>query len=231
MEIENQKEYRIDNIPVRINGTIKKVLDMYYDLKIPRTEMLEDYYAVLKYRDRLAESLNPWKHYRKDIKKESVERGMMASETAFELGAMTLQKQKPTDVIRSAFYKTRNDSGVECDFLLKQYMELTAMDQDALIINPSPDMILRFEEARTGKGRNYYVVPDKIVAGLYQMQFPRACFKSVTERDGFQKSFSTILLVSRDYDIKKMDDLLGWLECCERSVLAEVPNAYFDNTI
>ncbi len=27
-----------------------------------------------------------------------------------------------------------------------------------------------------------------------------------------------------------MDDLLGWLECCERSVLAEVPNAYFDNT-
>ena len=54
MEIEKQKEYRIDNIPVRINGTIKKVLDMYYDLKIPRTEMLEDYYAVLKYRDRLA---------------------------------------------------------------------------------------------------------------------------------------------------------------------------------
>ena len=51
----------------------------------------------------------------------------------------------------------------------------------------------------------------------------------MTERDGFQKSFSTILLVSRDYDIKKMDDLLGWLECCERSVLAEMPNAYFDN--
>ena len=229
MEIEKQKEYQIDNIPVRINGTIKKVLDMYYDLKIPRTEMLEDYYAVLKYRDRLAESLNPWKHYRKNIKKESVERGMMTSETAFELGAMTLQKQKPTDVIRSAFYKTRNDSGVECDFLLKQYLELTVMDQDTLIINPSPDMILRFEEARTGKGRNYYVVPDKIVAGLYQMQFPGACFKSMTERDGFQKSFSTILLVSRDYDIKKMDDLLDWLECCERSVLAEVPNAYFDN--
>ena len=43
MEIEKQKEYRIDNIPVRINGIIKKVLDMYYDLKIPRTEMLEDY--------------------------------------------------------------------------------------------------------------------------------------------------------------------------------------------
>ena len=71
MGMEKQKEYQIANIPVRINGTIKKVLDMYYDLKIPRTEMLEDYYAVLKYRDRLVESLNPWKHYRKDIKKES----------------------------------------------------------------------------------------------------------------------------------------------------------------
>ena len=69
--MERQKEYQIDNIPVRINGTIKKVLDMYYDLKIPRAEMLEDYYAVLKYRDRLVESLTPWKHYRKDIQKVS----------------------------------------------------------------------------------------------------------------------------------------------------------------
>ena len=148
------REINFKEIPVRMNKTIKDVLEIYSRLQVPRQALMEDYLAVIttKYID---EAHNPWMYYHKGVRKQNVEQGVSLLETAFIEGAMKLTKQKPSDVIRSAFYTTRNDSALECGYLLDEYETMLSENEEALIINPSPDMILQFEERRQNKGKNY----------------------------------------------------------------------------
>ncbi len=220
------REINFKEIPVRMNKTIKDVLEIYSRLQVPRQALMEDYLAVIttKYID---EAHNPWLYYHKGVRKQNVEQGVSLLETAFIEGAMKLTKQKPTDVIRAAFYTTRNDSALECGYLLDEYETMLSENEEALIINPSPDMILQFEERRQNKGKNYYVVTDRTIARLYSEEFSKAVFW--TFDDVISKKFKVALVVNRDCPIEETAGLMRWLSCCTEKMLAEVPNAYLDN--
>lgn len=226
--MDTKRKYIISEYPIRVNGTISEVLKLYNNLKIPRIVMLEDYYRVLRYRDSLTKAVNPWEYFHKNINKDKVERGMFASETAFELAAMKLMKQKPTNLISAAFFTHRNEFGFECDYLLKTYEKLLNMGEDALIVNPSPEMIVQFEDSRKGSvGKNYYMVNDETIARLYKMQFPDAVFGVISKIEDNRKMFDSILIVHRDY--KDVGHLVQWISCCKMNVIAELPNSFFDN--
>lgn len=222
-----KKEIVIENSPIKTNGTVKKVLDIYKQMNVKRLVLMRDYLAVLKYKDPLVNADNPWLYYRNGILNDNIEHGMSSNEMAFELGAIKLLNTKPTDVINSAFYKNRNESGFE-GYLLEQYIEKLNDDEDSLIINPSPYMILSFEERRKGNGKNVYVVTDDTIAGLYSVQFTKSVFYSF-ESDEIDYSASKGLLVVRDQKPENLHKLLDWVKDCD-VVIAELPNNYFDNS-
>ena len=217
-------EIEIDKIPVKVNGTIQEVLTTYRKMFIPNTVLMRDYYAVLKYRDQLSLAVNPWQHYHQDIMHTKVEKGMTAMETAFEFGAMKLVKQKPTDVISAAFFTVRNEFGLEKVFL-DFYLQKLSTGEDALIVNPSPYVVAEFEKRREGVGRNYYVVSDSTIAGLYGIQYPKASFLAYD--DVIENRFDYILIINRDS--KETSQIMKWGELCNDSIFAELPRSYIEN--
>lgn len=225
-EIIDNKGIELKEIPVRVNKTIKEVLEIYSKFHIPRQALLEDYLAVIT-TNHLEKAHNPWMYYHKGINKQNMEQGVSTLESAFIVGAMKLSKQKPTDVIRAAFYSARNDSALECGYLLNEYLLALSEQDNALIVNPSPDMILCFEEKRVGAGSNYYVVADDTIAKLYREQFPESIFFSLNEE--IEQEFKSILVVNRDYSIEETVKLMRWVKCSRESVIAELPNSYLDN--
>lgn len=225
-EIIRNKDIELKEIPVRANKTIKEVLEIYSKFQVPRQALLEDFLAVIT-TDNLEKAHNPWMYYHKRIKKQNMEQGVSKLESAFIVGAMKLSKQMPTDVIRAAFYTTRNDSALECGYLLSEYLKMLSDKDDAIIVNPSPDMILCFEEKRVGDGNNYYVVTDDTIAKLYGEQFPKSTFYPLDEE--IEQEFRSILLVNRDYSIEETVKLMRWVKCSRESVIAELPNSYLDN--
>lgn len=221
-----KKEIDFIDIPVQVNKTIKDVLGIYSSLHVSRNALLDNYLGVITTKN-IESAYNPWLYLYKGIKKLDIEHGESDLEKAFNEAALKLKRQKPTDVIRAAFYKKRNDSALECGYLLSEYMMMLSEDEDALIINPSPDMILQFEEGRLGKGINYYVVTDTTIAKIYSTQFARAKFYAFNDR--ISKMFQAVLIVNRDTPIEETDMLMRWLICAKERVLAQIPNAYLDN--
>lgn len=215
------KEYPLTTIPVKINKSIKNVLDEYEKLQIPRKVLMKDYLAI---RGNLyvQKAYNPWAYKYKGIEKQEVECGVSVAESGFNITAVELRKQKPTDVIKAAFYKNRNDSAFECGFLLEEFM--CELNGDSIIVNPSPDMIIKFEECKRG---NCYAIIDPIIAELYKIQFPEAKFYYVEENP--KKIFKRMLIVNRDYPVEKTEVLMKWIYWCEGQVLALLPNTYVDH--
>lgn len=188
------------DIPVQVNKTIKDALEIYSRLHVSRNALMDNYLGVIT-TNNLEKAYNPWLYLYKGVRKQHVEQGVSVSETAFIQAAMKLKGQKPTDVIRAAFYTKRNDSALECGYLLDEYVKMVLEDEDALIINPSPDMVLQFEERRLGKGINYYVVTDATIAKIYSTQFARAKFFAFDDR--ISKMFQAALVVNRDCPIEE----------------------------
>ncbi len=216
------KEYDLVTIPVRVNKTIQEVLNMYIQFRVPFKVLMNDYLAVIS-KSKTQEAFNPWLYHYKGIEHQEIESGISVHEKAFDFGAMKLIKQKPTDVIKAAFYKRRNDSGFECGFLLDEFWG-NLNDESVLVVNPSPDMILKCEEKRNG---NCYAVIDSTIAALYKIQFPKAIFFCIEEIP--DRYFDRILIVNRDYPIKQTEMVMKWIQCCQGHVLAMLPNAYVDN--
>lgn len=212
------KEYNLNTIPVRINKTIQEVLNMYIQFKVPFKVLMNDYLAIIS-NSKTQEAFNPWAYHYKGIEHQEIESGLAIHETAFDFCAMKLIKQKPTDVIKAAFYKKRNDSAFECGFLLDEFFE-NLNDESVLVVNPSPDMILRSEEQRNG---NYYAVTDSTIAELYRIQFPEATFYCMEEIP--DRYFGRILIVNRDYPIEQTEMVMKWIKCCQGHVVALLPNA------
>lgn len=215
-------EYQLVTIPVKVNKVIKEVLDEYDKFRLPRKLLMKDYLAIIG-DPNVQEAFNPWSYKCKGIEKLEIESGLSKAETAFNFSAMKLVNQKPTDVIKAAFYKKRNDSAFECGFLLDEFArELDG--KTSIIVNPSPDMILNFEERRAG---NSYVIVDQTIGELYKIQFPKANFYCI--KDEPMKSFERMLVVNRDYPINETEVLLKWIQWCDGKVMALLPNAYLDN--
>ncbi len=169
----------IDRYPIKINGKIKAVLDLYAKLKVPAKALLTDFLAVKSKGNELADAENPWEYYYKEIEGREVESGVSVEESAFRFGAMELRKQKPTDVINAAFYsnKQRNDTDFEMSYVIPIFVKMLNGIDKALIVNPTPDIICYIEGLNPECQMSYCVVDD-VVTGLYKIQFPMSEFYS-----------------------------------------------------
>ncbi len=223
------KKIELKQIPVKTNGTIKAAIETYRKLNIPMRKLLTDYLIVLSNHSELREALNPWRDYHIGKVRGRIETGVSVEETALEFAAMNLKKQLPTDVIRSAYYaaKDRNDSGLECGFLLPEFLETVDFEEAIMVVNPSPDMLIAVEECRKGCS-NYYVVTDKTVADLYKNQFPESYFFAVDEISE-EITVDRMLIVNRDFPVERTSELVKWVEKCEKRVYAYIPHSYLEN--
>ena len=226
ISLGHPKTYPIKSVPVRISGTMKKALYQYQRFHIPKQVLLRDYLAVVNYKDHLQIAENPWLYYHKGILREDVEAGMSAMETAFEFGAMELRKTKPTDVIRAVFYSTRNDSGVELSYIYPLIESKLTSEAMAVIVNPSPDFILKVEESRDTRFICAYVLRDETLAKLYSIEFPNVKFYSMDEMPF--EHYDYALYFNRDASNEEEQKFRKWFLKASSGILM-YPNKFIDN--
>lgn len=221
----------IETRSIKVNGSIKKVIDKYKKFFIPMSAFLSDYYAVKSYEDYLSTANNPMLYYYKGIKGHEVEGGTTNDETAFRFALTTLKDQNPTDVINAAFYKNnkRNDIDFEIGYLLPIFFNLVKPNENILVVNPSPDIISEIEN-REYEGKHYYAVVDDTLAGLYSIQFPKAGFATFEDISDLG-NIDIVLITNRDQKIEKAQTILKCLDVCSEDarILGLIPNAWLDN--
>lgn len=221
-------------ISVKTNGTIKESIDAYRKKHTPMSVFLTDYLAVKSKGNHLVKADNPWAYYYKGIEGHEIESGVSTDETLFRFAAMKLKDELPTDVISAAFYanQSRNDSDFEIGYLLPLFIENVTENDNALIINPTPEMILSFEKSNCACKKKNYAVTDETVAKLYQIQFPESSFLTFDELSTL-KELDTVLFVNRDQDVLQSHKLLGFLSGCgaDTKIIGLLPNVWFDNPV
>lgn len=151
----------------------------------------------------------------------------------FNFVAFKLKNEKATDVIRSAFYaNARNDSAFECSFLFDQFMVCITEKSHVLIVNPSPDFLLKcLSDACLSRALElHFTVPDETVAACYNGQFSCKSFLAYNKMSKL-KGLDRILIMSRDQPVTKLQGLLCVLTACNDSalILAILPNAAFES--
>lgn len=223
------KRVKLQSKPVKTNGTIASAIESYRKLNLPMRKLLTDYLIVLSKYSELKAALNPWRDYHIGKVRGRIETGVSVEETALEFAAMNLKKQLPTDVIRSAYYsaKDRNDSGIECSFLVPKFLESVDSEKEILVVNPSPDMLIMVEEGRKGC-KNYYIVTDRTIADLYKHQFAESTFFAIDEiREEIVAD--EMLIINRDFPVERTAELMRWIEKCVGKVYAFIPHSFLEN--
>ena len=224
--------YNCANIPVKTNGNISKAIASYKQYFLPMKKLLDDYCDINKNRNMLEHAFNPWK-VRADKNHSPIESGVTAEETLYNMSAFKIRNEKATDVIRSAFYSnSRNDSAFECSYLFDQFASNISQESRVLIVNPSPDFILKCMSDKHCSSLSYlyFSVPDNIVAMCYSKEFSRESFISyedISKLSGIDR----VLIMSRDHPIERLNDLLSALSVCnpDALVLAVLPSAAFES--
>lgn len=228
--MRSEKVYKIESVPVKKNGTIKKVLNLYSEMGVPYKQLITDYAIVVSNRN-IREALDPYTYYNKGILNNGMESGISKLQSVFNLGAISLSDEKPSDVIRAAFYNSsnRNDSSIEIGMIIPEFMEVSKNCRRSMIVNPSPDMILLFEKYRD-KFENYYVVKDKYIAALYTHEFTGAHFITLDDIETCPM-MDCMLIVNRDYLCSQTNMLFSWVKKCSGEIMAFIPNAFLENSV
>ena len=226
--MRNEMVYKIESIPIKKNGTIKKVLNLYREMGIPFKQLITDYAIVVSNRN-IGEALDPYLYYNKGILNNGMESGISKLQSVFNLGAVKLIDENPSDVIRAAFYDNvgRNDSAFELSMVVPEFFEMSKNCKKSMIVNPSPDMILLYESYRNEAG-NYYVVKDKYIAALYTHEFRNAHFMTFEDIETCPM-MECMLIVNRDYLCSQTDVLFSWVSKCSGEIMAFIPNSYLEN--
>ena len=224
--------YKHTSIPVKINGQIASAISAYRGKKVPMQKLLTDFSDIKKHRSQLEKGVNHWADLQKKIKKNPVESGVTIDETLFDLAAWNLKEEKASKVIRSVFYnKSRNVSAFECGFLYEIFMRSLRSDDKILIVNPSPDYILRYvSDKYFSHDKTYFAVADDTIAFLYNQEFST---QNVMPFSKIHKlvGISRVLIMSRDWPVDKMEALMSCLKTCQdfAQIYATLPNAMFDS--
>ncbi len=224
----------LNRLSVKTNGTIKESIDAYRKKHTPMAVFLTDYLAVKSKGNHLVKADNPWAYYYKGIEGHEIESGVSTDETLFRFAAMKLKDELPTDVISAAFYanKNRNDSDFEIGYLLPLFIGVVSVNDNVLIINPTPEMIRSFEESNCACKKKTYAVTDETVAKLYQIQFPESSFLPFDELSTLNK-LDAVLIMNRDQDVSQSHKLLGFLSGCtaDTKIIGLLPSVWFDNPV
>lgn len=218
---------RLKTQKIKVNKKISDAIEKYRESFIPLKNLLTDVSIVKKLN--LDEIINPWAYYHGGIERYDVESGISAGETALLFAAMGLKNEKPTNIINAAFYSnnSRNDSTFEISYLAPQFLDMVGDDERILIINPSPDLVLYFEN--NFKGEKHYAVTDDTVAMLYSSEFPESQFVSFANVDSLF-DIDAALLANRDQKTEDCNNLINCLRVCNNNarLLALVPSSWFD---
>ena len=210
-------------LSVKTNGTIKAAIETYEKLGVSPKQLLTDYNAILTNPEELDEAVNPWQshHTKKGVE---VVCGVSDMESAFDVAAMSLHKQKPIAVIKSIYYrnKNRNDSALEKVFL-ELYIDKISSKKHILVMNPSPYVVEYIEKNR---GNTNYVVIDKTMAGLYSKQYKHSTFLT-TDNLSSVKNTDVLVVLTNNVEEQMLTAMLdsigsikaGELYCILRSRL------------
>lgn len=218
---------------VKATGRVARAIKSYRKSYVPLTKLLSDVLDVKRDKRYLEKAVNPWAYVQR-VKRLPVEMGVSVEETLFEKSAFFLKDEQPTDIIRAAFYpKSRNDSALECSLLLRWFPIKISEYQHVLIVNPSPDFILQWENDAGKKACiTTYAVVDETVAALYKEEFPNRSFVPFSEVQILGK-MDYILLICRDLPIETLKILLHVLDLAKNvrsHIFAILPNALFDSS-
>ena len=200
--------YKFEPYKHKINGTIANAIGRYECNRVALRQLLSDYNDVITYPEYLEKAINPWEYLSKGIKKQSVVCGVSVVETLFNISAMSLYKQKPIDVIKSIYYKRKenNDSGLEYYFLHRYGKEFIKYKRP-LIVNPSPVMIEYFEKIGNA---GHYVVTDETLAQLYSKQYKKAAFESF-DHIGEAYDADVMILFMSNMEENQIQDMMRFI--------------------
>ncbi len=223
------KEYELKYIPIRKNGVIKKVFAIYAQQGVTYNQLISDL-TIVKANKELDKAFDPYIKYNKSVLNNGMESGVSTLQAAFNLGAVPLKNEKPTDVIRAAFYdnRVRNDSAIENGLLIPEFISSYKNCKKVLIVNPSPDMIIAYESKKMENIESYYVVNDNDLAILYSKEFKNSRFYTIDEYD-VCPVVDSMLIVSRDYKVRDCYKLFKWIIKCRGNTMMFLPNAFFEN--
>jgi len=219
-------------IEVKVNGNITKTIKTYRRFLAPMTQLLENYWDALKNRNQLKYAANPWQ-VRANMNHSPIESGLTAEGTLYNTTVFEIINEKATDVIRSAFYSiSRNDSELECSFLFEQFAENLSRESRVLIVNPSPDLILKCmsDNRFADLDKLYFSVTDICVAQCYSREIHQAIFIPHADINKLS-DIDYVLIMSRDYPANKLDDLLSAINVCKpcAQIIAVLPRQAFES--
>lgn len=205
---------------------ISDAMRLYHKLYLPMTDLLTDYYRLYLSQDMTTEKQAIKGGRRRERTTIIAEGGKTAQDTELESALRNLAQAKPTDVIRGLFYgKSRNDAALECTYLLRSFASTLDADSKALIVNPSPDMILWCRKQKIVCNHVCFLVTDEMIAELYQHEFPDMSFRALTQSGTCPTDYDRLLLVARGLDADKVLTALQLSAPCAK-LLALVPEVY-----
>lgn len=205
---------------------ISNAMRLYHSLYIPMTDLLTDYYRLHLPKDVITEKQATRGGRRKERTSVSAEGGKSSQDIQLEQALRNIAPMKPTDVIRALFYGgSRNDAALECTYLLRTFASMLDTDSKVLIVNPSPDMLIWWARKKVARDRVAFLVADKMIAELYQNEFPDADFEAMENGCTYPSDYDRILLVARDLSA---DTVLAALQlgAPTAKVLALVPEVF-----
>lgn len=196
--------FKISSHAIKINGVIANVIKAYRKKHIPIPQLLKDYSSLLL---EDSHAMNCWVEHQQE-EHLPYERGATVAESLMLTIACLLEGERPTDVIRAAFYNKRNnDSAFECDVLQRLFAKLKN-DALSVVIHPSPDFLIKdFEE----DAKTIYLVPDLLVAKLYRKEFATDQILAFEEATSLPP-IGNVLIMQRQYrDLEKLLSSLQFL--------------------
>lgn len=211
----------------RINGTILNAINSYESRGVPLKQLLSDYNDVISYQYELKKAVNPWQYLNSNIKQVPIVCGVSTAEALFCTSAMSLQKQRPIEVLKSIYYrnKSRNDSALERVFVSSFQKSITA-DEKVLIMNPSPFAVELFESYRNN---NIYATIDQTTASLYSKQFKYSEFVPI-ESIHIVTNVSLIIIFANNVDKKILEKILAYMGTVRaRRIYGIIPTRIVNN--
>lgn len=203
--INADRPLELETYNLKGNGTITQAIKTYESYNVPLKQLLTDYNDVITYPEYLKKAFNAWEYLNKGIKKIPIVCGVSVAEALFNVSAMSLHKQKPIEVIKNIYYrsKSRNDSGLE-NYFLSVIKKDIFNDEKLFIINPSPIIVEFFERNRCN---NHYAVIDKTLAELYTKQYKNSKFLTLDTMSQITE-VDTMLLFGTNVDEKSIEKIL-----------------------
>ena len=194
-------------------GFSKKLIEavkFYREHKVSSYCLLQNYCQYNKHKTHIDDALNPWTEFQRSIEHKPAISGVTIAETAFN-HIRDIHNESPSDIIRASIYphpefftkssgiivKPNNDGRFECSFLISEFEKVARVASKVLIVNPSPDFLLRWNDISSNRDCVCTIaVPNIYFASAYRMQFPNFRFCLYSDLDASTANFDLVAVIS-----------------------------------